>query len=145
MADNNEAVVRRLVDDVWNRGHVNVLDELLAPDYKDHDPVDPVKSVQGFKDVVNKYRNAFPDCRMDIDELISIGDRVVVRFRYSGTHRNALEGIAPTGRHVTGPGISIHRFREGKLIESFTNWDALGLMQQLGVVTLPGKARPAGT
>ena len=144
MSDKNEANIRCMVDDVWNKGHVKLLDELVTPDYKDHDPVEPVRDVQGFKDLVNKYRNAFPDCRLDIDELFQAGDRVIVRWHYSGTHRNALEGIPPTGRHVTGPGISIHRFQGGKLAESFTTWDALGLMQQLGVITLPGKTQRAG-
>jgi steroid delta-isomerase-like uncharacterized protein len=144
VTEKNEAVIRRLVDDVWNKGNVKLLDELVVPNYRDHDPVDPVNGVQGFKDVVAKYRNAFPDCRLDIDELFPIGDRVIVRWHYSGTHRNALEGIAPTGRRVTGPGISIHRFEGGRLAESFTTWDALGLMQQLGAVTLPGKTQRAG-
>ena len=144
MTDKNEAVIRRLMDDVWNKGNVKALDELLTPDYKDHDPQDPVNSVQDLKAVVNKYRNAFPDCRLDIDEVFPVGDRVIVRWHYSGTHRNALEGIPATGRHVTGPGISIHRFQGGRIAETFTSWDALGLMQQLGVITLPGKTQRTG-
>jgi len=143
VTEKNEAVIRRLMDEVWNKGNVKLLDELVTTDYKDHDPVDPVNSLQDLKAVVNKYRNAFPDCRLDIDEVFPVGDRVIVRWHYSGTHRNALEGIPPTGRRVTGPGISIHRFQGGKIVESFTTWDALGLMQQLGVITMPGKTQRA--
>ena len=144
MPDNKEAVIRRMIDDVWNKGNLKLVDELVTPDYVDHDPVNPVRGTQALKDVVNKYRSGFPDCRLDIDELFSFGDRVVVRWHYNGTHQNVFEGIQPTGRHVTGPGISIHRFQGDRLIESYTNWDALGFMQQLGVVTLPGKAQRAG-
>ena len=75
---------------------------------------------------------------------MSIGDRVVVRWRYSGTQRAPLEGIPATGKHVSGSGITIHRFAGDKNQEEFTDWDALGLMQQLGVVTMPGKTSTAG-
>jgi predicted ester cyclase len=82
--------------------------------------------------------------RADIDELFSAGDRVVCRWRFSGTHCGPLEGIAPTGRQVTITGLSIARFSGDRIQETFVNWDALGLMQQLGVVTMPGKAAEAG-
>ncbi len=75
---------------------------------------------------------------------MSIGDRVVVRWHYSGTHKGPLEGIQPTGRRATGPGISLLRFQGDRIQESFVTWDALGMMQQLGVVTLPGKSTSAG-
>jgi hypothetical protein len=77
-------------------------------------------------------------------ELLSVGDKVVTRFHYSGTHKNQFEGIAPTGRRVNGTGITIQRFQGDRIQETFTNWDALGLMQQLGVVTLPGNTSSAG-
>jgi steroid delta-isomerase-like uncharacterized protein len=145
MPEKNEVVVRRLMEDVWSKGNLKLLDEILTPDYVDNDPVNLVRGIDGARDTVKKYRSAFPDCRLDIDEIFSVGDRVVVRFHYSGTHQNTLEGIPPTGRHVTGPGIAIHRFAANRIQESFTNWDALGLMQQLGVVTMPGKSFKAGT
>lgn len=139
-----EAVVRREIEEVWNRGNLDLIGSLFTSDYVNHDPVNPVRGLQQTRDFVVKYRTAFPDCRIDIDEMFSAGDRVVLRWRYSGTHRGQLDNIAPTGRHVTGTGISIYGFSGDKIRESFTNWDALGLMQQLGVVTLPGKAATAG-
>jgi steroid delta-isomerase-like uncharacterized protein len=144
MPEKNEAVVRRLIDEVWNKGNLKLIDELAAPDYMDHDPVDGAQGIDGVKNSVRKYRSAFPDCRLNIDELLSMGDRVVLRFTYSGTHKNTFEGIAPTGRHVKGTGISIYRFTGDRIRETFTNWDALGLMTQLGVVTMPGKTFKAG-
>jgi steroid delta-isomerase-like uncharacterized protein len=144
MPEKNEVIVRRLMDDVWTKGNLKVLDEILTPDYVDHDPMNPTRGLEGAREFVKKYRSAFPDCRLDIDEIFSTTDRVVVRFHYTGTHKGNLEGIPPTGRHVTGPGISIYRFSGDRIKESFTNWDALGLMTQLGVVTLPGGMRRAG-
>jgi steroid delta-isomerase-like uncharacterized protein len=144
MSDKHEAVVRRLFDEVWNKGNLTLLDELLTNDYVSHEPVNPARGIPGFRDVVSKYRNAFPDCRLDIDELLPAGGKVVARWRYSGTHQNTFEGIPPTGRRVTGPGISIFRFQGDRIAEDYTNWDALGFMQQLGVVTLPGKSQRVG-
>jgi steroid delta-isomerase-like uncharacterized protein len=145
MSEQNEAVVRRLMDDVWGKGNLKLLDEIYTNDHINHDPVNPVRGLDATRDLVKKYRNAFPDCRLDIDDLFSVGDKVVARWHYSGTHKNELEGIPPTGRHVTGPGITIFLFQGNRIRESYENWDALGLMQQLGVVTLPGKFRTAGT
>jgi steroid delta-isomerase-like uncharacterized protein len=137
-------IVRRLYDEVWNKGNVKLVDELFTTNYVGNDPVEPTRGPNGVRDVVTKYRNAFPDCRLEIDQVLPAGDQVVVRWQYSGTHKNNFEGIPPTGRHVTGPGISIYRFKGDKIEESFDNWDALGMMQQLGVVTLPGKTSKIG-
>jgi steroid delta-isomerase-like uncharacterized protein len=144
MPEKNEAVVRRLMEDVWSKGNLKLIDEVLATDYVDHDPMDTTRGPDGARELVTKYRAAFPDCRIDIDEIFSTGDRVVVRFQYSGTHKNNFEGIPATGRRVRGPGIAIHRFVGDRIKESYTNWDALGLMTQLGVVTLPGNKFKAG-
>lgn len=144
MSEKNESTVRRLMDETWNKGNLHVLDELLTPDHVTHDPMTPSRGLKEVRDSIGKSRAAFPDLRCEIDELLSVGDRVVTRFHYSGTHKNPFEGIAPTGRRVSGTGISIQRFQGDRIQETYTNWDALGLMQQLGVVTLPGKASSAG-
>ena len=144
MTDKNQTVVRRLIDEVWNKGNLKVVDELLTNDHVNNNPMNPVRGLDGTRELVRKYRNAFPDCRLDIDEMFSVADKVVVRWRYSGTHTSQFEGISPTGRHATGPGISIHRFSGDRIQETFTTWDALGMLQQLGVVTLPGKSAKAG-
>jgi steroid delta-isomerase-like uncharacterized protein len=144
MSDKHESAVRRLMDEAWNKGNLKVLDEIMTADHMTHDPVNPGRGLEAVRDTIRKYRAAFPDCHMHIDELLSTGDKVVARWRYSGTHEKPFESIPPTGRHVSGSGITIHRFTGDKIQESFVNWDALGLMQQLGVVTLPGRASSAG-
>jgi steroid delta-isomerase-like uncharacterized protein len=144
MSDKQETIVRRLVDEVWNKGKLDVADQLFTNDFVNHDPMNQVRGLPAFKGIVTKYRSAFPDCRLDIDEIFSVGDRVVTRWRYSGTHKGQLEGIAPTGRPVNGTGITIHLLSGDRIREVYTNWDALGLMQQIGIVTVPGKAMGAG-
>jgi steroid delta-isomerase-like uncharacterized protein len=144
MPEKNETIVRRLMEDVWSKGNVKLIDELLAPNFVDHDPVNKTHGLEQAKETVKKYRAAFPDCRLNIDEIFSVGDRVVCRWHYSGTHQNNFEGIPPTGRHVTGPGLSIFSLKGDRIIEAYNNWDALGMMQQLGVVTLPGKSFKTG-
>ena len=104
MSEKNEALVRRLHDEVWNKGNVKLLDEMLTTDCVRHDPVDPGRGIESARSTIRRYRTAFPDCRLDIEELMSVGDRVVVRWRYSGTQRAPLEGIPATGKHVSGIG-----------------------------------------
>jgi predicted ester cyclase len=129
---------------IYRQGNLKVLDELIAPNFVRHDPVNPGKGPQAERDAVTKYRSAFPDCRIDLEEVLALGDRVITRFRWSGTHRNTLDGIAPTGRTVSGTGMSITRFSGNRIAEAHIQWDALGLLQQLGVVTLPGMTITAG-
>jgi predicted ester cyclase len=144
VSQQNEAVVRRLIEEGWNRGTLAAVDDCLAAGYTQEGPLETVRGPKGEKEMITKYRNAFPDCKVQIDEMFSAGDRVVVRFTYSGTHRGNFEGIAPTGRPVQGKGIDVMHMLDGRIVAAFSQWDALGLMQQLGVVTLPGKAKAAG-
>ena len=144
MSQQNEAVVRRLIEEGWNRGNLAVVDDCLASSFTQEGPLETVRGPEGEKAQITKYRSAFPDCHLEIDELMSAGDRVVLRFSYSGTHRGELEGIPPTGRSVHGKGIDVMEVRDGRIVASHSQWDALGLMQQLGVVTLPGRVKAAG-
>lgn len=136
--------IRRLFDEVWNKGNLKLADEIFTPNHLNDDPVNPSRGLDALKGIVTKYRNAFPDVRFEIDEVLTAGDNVIARWRYSGTHSSTLEGIPPTGRHVSGPGISVHRFKGDKIEETHVVWDALGMMQQLGLVTLPGKSYKVG-
>jgi steroid delta-isomerase-like uncharacterized protein len=144
MSEKNEAVVRRMIEEVWNNKQLGALEKFHTDDFAHRDPQNPTTGLDAYRGVVKKYQTAFPDTRIDIDELFSTGDRVIMRWRATGTHRGVLEGVAPTGRQVTVTGISICRLSGDKIREEIANWDALGLMQQLGAVTLPGKAAAAG-
>lgn len=137
--------VRRLFEEVWNKGNLKIADEIFTRDHVNDDPVNPSQGLDSTKGIVTKYRNAFPDVRFEIDEILPAGnDAVVARWRFNGTHTSELEGIPPTGRHAGGPGISIHHFKGDKIAKTHVVWDALGMMQQLGVVALPGKSFKVG-
>jgi steroid delta-isomerase-like uncharacterized protein len=145
MSESNKAIVRRLFEEVWNKGNLQVADELFGPNYAHHDPSTPDvgRGPEGEKKRATLYRNAFQDLRLTIEELFADGETVAVRWNCRGTHKGELSGLAPTGKQISITGISIARFAGGKMVEGWVNWDALGLMQQLGVVAEAGKAKVA--
>jgi steroid delta-isomerase-like uncharacterized protein len=145
MSDSNKNVVRRLFEEVWNKGNQQVADELFAPTYTHHDSSTPDggRGPDGEKRRATMYRNAFPDIRFNVEDLIAEGENVIARWSCNGTHKGELNGIAPTNKHFTITGISIARFTSGKMSEGWVSWDALGMMQQLGIVQDLGKAKAA--
>ncbi len=145
MSDANKNAVRRLIEEVWNKGNLAVADELFAPNYVHHDASTPEvgRGPESEKKRATHYRTAFQDFRMAIEDTVAEGETVTVRWTCRGTHKGDLGGIAPTGKQFTITGISIARFSSGKMVEGWVNWDALGLMQQLGVVPEIGKAKAA--
>jgi steroid delta-isomerase-like uncharacterized protein len=142
MSDQNKNVVRRLIDELWNKGNLLVADELIAPTYVHHDDSTPDlgKGPESEKKRVNLYRTAFHDFRLSIEDLLAEGETVVARWSCRGVHKGELNGIAPTGKQFAITGVTICRFDHGKIIEGFVSWDALGLMRQLGVVPEPAKS-----
>ena len=145
MSDANKNVVRRLFEEVWNKGNLPVADELFAENYSHHDSSTPEfgRGPESEKKRATLYRTAFPDVRLMIEDIIAEGETVTARWSCKGTHKGDLRGIAPTGKQFTISGISIARFTNGKIVEGWVNWDALDLMQQLGVVAEVGKAKAA--
>ena len=147
MSEQNKNNVRRLFEEVWNKGYVPVADELFAPTYIHYDNSTPDmgRGPESEKKRATLYRNAFPDFRITIEDITAEGETVVARWSCRGTHKGELNGIAPTGKQVNITGISIARFTNGKMTEGYVNWDALGLMQQLGVVPELGKVKAVAT
>jgi len=136
--EQNTASVRRQVDEAWNKGNMAVLDELMAADLVFHDPPPGIApDREGFKKIVSMHRKAMADFHVTIEDIFAEGDKVAVRWSWSGTQKGEYMGIAPTGKQVTLNGISIHRFKNGKIVENWHKMDMLGLMQQLGVVPPP--------
>ena len=145
MSEQNKAVVRRVFDELWNKGNLPVADELFAQNYSHHDSSTPEfgRGPESEKKRATLYRTAFPDVRLTIEDIIAEGETVTARWSCKGTHKGDLSGIAATGKQFTISGISVTRFASGKMVEAWVNWDALGLMQQLGVVAEIGKAKAA--
>ena len=137
MAEDLKELMRKFVDEVWNQGKLDVVDQLVAPGCVTHDPAaqgGELTGPDGVKQLASMYRNAFPDTRFEINDLIVEGDKVAARLSASGTHKGALMGIAPTGKRVSITGQAITQFRDGKQVESWSSYDQLGMLQQLGVV-----------
>ena len=145
MSEHNKAIVRRLVEELWNKGNLSVADELFAPNYEHHDAstLDFGRGPESEKKRATLYRTAFPDIQLTMEEVIAEGEIVMTRWSCRGTHKGDLSGIAPTGKQITISGVTIARLANGKMAESWVNWDALGLMQQLGVVPELAKAKAA--
>jgi predicted ester cyclase len=136
MSQENKAVSRRVVEEIFVAGNFDVAGELVDASYMGHDVAspEPVRGPEGLKQQAKGYRDAFPDLQLTIEDQIAEGDKVCTRWTASGTHRGDLFGISPTGKQTTIGGITIDRFMGGKIVESWDNWDALGLMQQLGAI-----------
>lgn len=137
----NEEIARKALD-AFNTGDVAIFDEIVAADAVGHDPANPDDATgpEGPKQLVQMYRAAFPDLRMDVEEQISDGDFVVSRWSSGGTNNGELAGMPATGRFAKTTGISIDKIVDGKVVESWTQWDNFGLMQQLGVGSPEGAA-----
>ena len=133
--EENKAILRRNVEEAFNKGNLAVADENMATDYVCHAPGgQEFKGPEGFKQLVTVYCTAFPDIHMTVEDMVAEGDKVAHRLKMRGTHKGELMGIAPTGKQVTATSINISRFAGGKEVEAWTSMDLLGIMQQLGVV-----------
>lgn len=136
MSEQNKAVLRRFIEEVWNEGNLDVIDELIAADHVDHDPAraGAPGGPTGTRAFVEMYRTAFPDAHIELGELIAEGDLVAGTWTATGTHQGELMGMAPSGKPISLTGIGVDRIRDGQIVESWANWDALGMMGQLGAV-----------
>ena len=144
MAAQTAELSRRIFEDVWNRKNISAIDDLMSADYVHHDAGSiAANGPEGYKQFVKSYMNAFPDAHFTIDDAFTDGQNEVTRWTVVGTHEGELAGIPRTGRRFSVTGISIARIANGKITESWNNWDALGLMQQLGVVSAEAKGRAA--
>ncbi len=137
MSGDNKALVRRWFEEVWNQGRVEAIDELLAADGVVHGLGAPMRGPAAFKPFHASYRNAFPDVRVAIADIIAEGDLVAVRWVATATHRGDGLGIPATQQQVHFTGMGLIRVRAGQLVEGWNNLDQLGMFQQMGVTTLP--------
>jgi steroid delta-isomerase-like uncharacterized protein len=140
LTETNKAISRRFLEEVFNKGKLNVLDEITASDHVTTGPgtlPGLPTGPEGQKQLVTFYRNAFPDVHFTVDEQIAEGDKVVTRWTGRGTHKGELFGIPATGKSSTVTGIAVDRIVNGKIAESWGIFDQFGMMQQLGVIPTP--------
>jgi steroid delta-isomerase-like uncharacterized protein len=135
MATDNIAITRRFIEEVWNKGNLDVIGELVADNHVAHDPLaGDVQGASGLKQMVKGYRDAFPDVTFTIEDIGMVGDRVFLRWTARGTHSGPLMGIPPTNKKGEIRGISIDRFAGGKMVEHYESFDTLALLQLVGAV-----------
>ena len=132
----NKALVRRYIEQIWNRGDLAAIEQLVAEGFAGHDPAtrgEP-RGQADLHALINTYRTALPDVQITVDQQVAQGDWVVTRWTACGTHQGRLWAIGPTGRRVAVSGLSLHCVRAGKLTEEWTSFDALALVQHLWTV-----------
>ena len=138
-ADNNKALVRRYFEDAWNKHNTAVVDEIYAADFVDRGPDIPgiAHTRDGLKQFMGMYLRAFPDANITVEDQLVEGDRVVTRWTGRGTQTGEFMEMPPSGKKVAVPGVQIDRFSGGKIVEEWTLFDQLGMLQQLGAVPAP--------
>jgi steroid delta-isomerase-like uncharacterized protein len=140
LLETNKTLSRRFFDEVWNKGNLAVIDEIITKDHVNSGPgtiSGLPNGPEGSKQFVTTYRNAFPDVRFTIVDQIAEGDKVVTRWSAEGTHKGELAGFPATGKSSTVTGIVVDRIVNGKIAESWGIFDEFGMMQQLGAIPMP--------
>jgi steroid delta-isomerase-like uncharacterized protein len=138
-AEDNKALIREVIEEVWNEGNLAAVDRYFAPDYVDHAPLPGQgPGPEGYKGAVAAIRDAFPDLRLTLEDILGEGDKVAFRYTMEGTHRGDFMGMPPTGKPFSVTGMIFARIAGGKAVERWANLDTLGLMQQIGAIPSPG-------
>ena len=140
MTTENEGLIRRWFEEVWNQGMTSTIDALLDEGAVVHGLGADLHGPDDFKTFHAMYRSAFPDMVIQVDDVAVDGPRVAARWSGTATHRGELMGIPPTGRRVTFTGMVFIHVERGKVVEGWNNFDQFGLLLQLGAVTQPGAA-----
>jgi len=145
MSMENKAIVRRLYEEVWNKRKLEVLNELVSPSHALQGPNFSGSAIgpEAYKLRVSAFYVGFPDLHWTIEDTVAEKEKVVVCWTFSGTHKGDYMGVPATNTKVSFDGMTIHHMADGKIMDSHSTWDALDLMQQLGVV--PVLRQPKGT
>jgi steroid delta-isomerase-like uncharacterized protein len=139
-AEDNKALVRRWIDEVWNKRNMAAIEDFLAPSYVGHaSGVPDAKGPEGFRQRHTALSTAFPDFRYTAEDIITEGDKVAVRYTLHGTHQGEFMGIAPTGKEMTWTGMTILHIANGKIQET---WLLTDLVRQLSMISAPGHRKP---
>jgi len=139
-SQDRRTLVARIADEIWNRGDLAVVDEVMAASATYHGPHMPngTGDRETWRRAIGMYLSAFPDSHVKFDDLIVSGATVVGRWSATATHTGPLPGVPATGKRIAIGGITIYRIDDGKIVEAWEQLDMLGMWQQLGVVSLPG-------
>jgi len=147
MSMQNKTIIRRLYQEVWNERKLEVVDELLSASHALQDPNLSGSQVgpERYKRRVVELTTGFPDLCFTIEDTVAEGEKFVACWTFSGTHQNEYMGIPATGKKISIEGITIHHIKNGKILDSHTRWDALGLMRQLGAIPSRSRTKEAAS
>ena len=134
MSENNKTIVKRVVDEHWNKKNAAIAAELFTENCSMHTPDGTLKGLVGARSLLDAYATAFPDFHISIDELIAEGDKVAFRYAFKGTHKGKFGQVAASGKAVTASGIGIYQVIGGKVAEGRLEWDRASLQEQIGAV-----------
>lgn len=131
-SEENMALERRLVEEVWNKHNPGAADAFVAPDVIQNNSLPGTRPGRdGYRQTLEMLFSAFPDVRLTVEDLIADGDKVVERWTIRGTHRGDFMGMPATNKQVTVSGIDIYRYAGGRRVETWSQYDSLGMMRQL--------------
>ena len=132
--EDNKENIRRHVDEIWHKGNMEAVDELIAPNYVLRIPEgDDITGIDGFKQMATNQRTAVPDLHFTIDHMIGEGDYVAVQYTDTGTFTGKMGDIEPTGKKFNETQAIIYRFENGKQVETWAYRDMLSMYRQLGI------------
>ncbi|MEZ4862406.1 MAG: ester cyclase [Caldilineaceae bacterium] len=141
-AAGHKTIARRVLEEAWNQGNLDTVDELFAAETVYHDPDHgDITGRAAVKELINEFRTAFPDLQFTIEQQMVEGEVVATRWQATGTHQGEYRGVAPTGKSITLSGVTlfqvtaVSRVEERQIVESWSYWNGLGLLVQLGVAT----------
>jgi steroid delta-isomerase-like uncharacterized protein len=138
VSEGNKEKIRRVLEEAFGQGKVEVIDEVLRSDFVCYDPNSEAGEIRGAETVkgeIEYFRNAVPNLTYTVEDQVAEGDKVVSRYTISGTHQGEFFGVAGTGKRIEISGINIDRFDEsGKLVEEWPEYDLLGAMKQMGAI-----------
>ena len=135
--ESNKAVVRKWIEQGWNKHNIAMIDETYLPNFAQHGGGPDLNSAAELKVFVADYLKAFPDLTFTIEDLVAEGDRVVWRFVATATHQGPLMGIPATGRRASVTGIVVFRIANDRIAEGWLNLDVLTMLQQIGAIPVP--------
>jgi steroid delta-isomerase-like uncharacterized protein len=140
MSDTNKAILRRFFEELFTAGDLSVADEIVALSYVNYNAVPgETPGREGLKQFVTDLHKAWADLNFVVEDQVAEGDKVTTRWTVTGTHQGEFAGVPATGKPVSVSGTNIHRVTDGQIQEAWLDWDALGMMQQLGVIPAPGE------
>ncbi|HKY45240.1 MAG TPA: ester cyclase [Pyrinomonadaceae bacterium] len=138
MSEENKQIVRRWFEEVWNNGRADLIAEMFDENGIAHglsdDPAKPIKGPEGYRPFYNVFREAFPNIRIVIEDMVAEGDKVAARCSVRGKHEGNFQGIAASQSPIDFTGMTFIRIADGKIVEAWNNFDFMSLNRQCGLL-----------